>query len=150
MLQRGLWHLNMDESGSKSHNRTMKFILTLLVLVCAAPLWAQNVSSKLFNLVFDYPTAEYSTNITFRAHFSQGFALPLALTNWPVADTGAWIPESTNDVAGLITFVSSNQVMAIAPKTFFVVSASNEWGGLVFSDILATGPPARIGSVRLR
>lgn len=118
----------------------MRFLLLLLLGVSAL---AQ--SNKQFHLVFDYPVDPLmATNVDFRAHASQ--SLSINLTNWTVVES-QWVRESTN--AQIITFVSADFVAASPPMQFFVVSASNEWG-LVFSDVLATAPPARTGTLRLR
>lgn len=99
-----------------------------------------------FALLFNYPTNDYSTNITFRVHRSTNVTTPLEA--WEVVPV-VWSVESTN--ADLFIIVSDKVIGATPPVTFFAVSASNEWGGPVFSEVVRTAPPRATNlNVRLR
>lgn len=118
----------------------MKLILFLCLLTTSA-----FGAGPPFQISFDYPTNDYSTNITFRVHRSTD--VTKTLETWEVVPV-VWSVESTN--ADLFRVTSDKVIGATPPVTFFAISASNEWGW-VFSEVVRTAPPRATNlNVRLR
>lgn len=118
--------------------------MKLILLLC---LFAVSVfgAGPPFQILFDYPTNDYSTNITFRVHRSASISTtPGAWEIVPVQ----WSVEATNGTN--LTVVSDKTIGATPPVMFFAISASNEWG-LSFSEVVRTAPPRATNlNVRLR
>ena len=85
-------------------------------------------------LAWDYPAAEYSTNLTFKIYHSQ--SLVVAMTNWAVLTN---MPAPNIVITNLLLEVQTETTVRVTPgANFFSATVSNMWGESFFSNVAST------------
>ena len=111
------------------------WLLCAALLAPVTPLLADTPGSDTVTLVWDYPSAELNTNLTFKLYHSINPTLPLA----------QWTPFT--NIAGTNLSVALSIDVGVH---FFFLTASNWWGESDPSNVASTPAPPRSGVLMIR